>query len=311
MKSSGEIGIQFNDEALVQYDADEKERIQSFEEAALVQYDVEKEYSTADEVTFNIIVADDVLRRTNIKLEESSFKRNIPKMMSQEEMFKANNEEKLKISDELINDFIEKNTTSNNHYSDPVFLGMRESDVCGYKLFDYSARNGSRKTYLTSFIYDDNTKENKVRESTTVYSDSSCEISDIEDGKSQLDLSSNKMDSEIYEQLLSISEDELQSYIDSETTEYTHYLESIFEYSLLVNNHDIAFVYSNKETGRYSEENIYFYVYLENIYVEDDKIIDYYLKDISTHSGEGLSIEEAYGEEYSTSDKIEKTIEFS
>lgn len=301
-EGNGQVTLKPNSEELKKYSADERDRINGLAEKTNITLEESEGLSSGDTVDVSMTVPKEVLREENVELNDTAFELTVPELLTEEEKFEAENKKDQEQADSKLEEYIALETTDSSHYSDPISLGMRESTSCGYKVFDYSAEESGDKVYFSVIVPSDGSE---IQVETKIYSDSLCGIESSEQGPVLVDFTSTEIDMDIVSQLQNIASEEVNSYISVETTDRTHYSDVAFaEANVAKGSQSIVFTYSATENTSYATYDAYLYVYINDVYVEDGKVIDYHVEPISEQSKEGLSLEEAYGLEFTESDQV-------
>ncbi len=278
-----------------------------------LEYTQTNALSSGDKVEVKINVNPQVLTENKVELAKSSKTGQVPDLKTEDEI----KEEQLQnIEDEanaLIDDYIKVNTTSNNHYKTPTIIGIRES-TCNYYSVDYASSDDKNQKLYLSAIVSQSDEESQVIEGTEPYIDQNCNLTPASTPFHKLDLSTATIDKQTYETLQGISQTIVDDNRKKEITERTKYSQFELVKPLIVNQEALTFVYKGEETYEYtsrsSVKKMYVFVYISNVYMEDDKIIDYKSK-ISVQNGTELSYDEAYGQEFSIDDVIVESINFT
>ncbi len=311
----GVMSLQPDTSNLENYSEKEQQRISNTIETVAYSSDSEEGLSNGDQITIELSIPDVVLETNRVKLTTNQLTGTVESLEDEEEVFERDYAQKEQIAETALADYIEKSTTPNSHYADPIFLGVRESATCGYTLFDYSSTVESDKQYISVFIYDDSQEEEsnepEVKEYNSLYTNNYCEITGVDSGRSLLDFTTPEIDKDVYKQLQGFAQSAVDDNLSASVDQYTSFSDATLETELIYNSQQFVFVYNAKRYWRDNEENMYLFVYFDNIYVEDDQVVDYYIPTISVRNDEGLSYSEAYGLEFRADDKIDKTISFT
>lgn len=292
---------------LQNFNTKQLERITDMDDNAKVEYEKEENLANKDEIKIKYSVEKKVLERNNIKLTTNEKKKEVSGLQSKEEFEKEKkiNEQKvtektLSTSKNLISDYIEKNTSSYNTYSDPIYLKLRESN-CDYTAVDYSVLvNNEKKQYLTALVHDDGV-EDGVIEDTKLYTDEECKLIDNEYNSNEKIEFSKGISASYNNQLKKISEKQITSFIEKNKTKNVDFKNYSFQESFILNSDKLVLTYKgireSKSFGTTDRYSSYLFISFNNVYVDGEKIIDYAV-DIkeSSYNNTDFTYEQARGE---------------
>lgn len=305
----GTIDYSVKENAADNFTDDEQERINSLYQNSSITFTPSTGLSNKDKVSVKLNVDDAFLKENNIKISKSETTTEVKGLEDKAKVEEEENQQALTIANDKVKKYIEADTSSNRNYSDLKQIGERSSS-CAYEAFDYAVLiNGSDKSYLTVTVPDSEYSDAKLEvyeNTSSPYSDPSCSLVNESESFGTVNIAEG-IPRDAYDSLEVIAKDTVDKYIEKESSAKTSYSAVSKELDYTVNDSDLVFVFKGTESTSYTTYNIYYFVYTSNIYMKDNKLIDQYT-DVKIEDGEGLSIEQAIGQQLTTSDVKKDTI---